>query len=331
MAASLSLSPALAQVLEFADLKGWAEDDHREGLRNFITTCDQLKAPEWGPICALAPQAMANPDSARSFFELLFRPVLRGATPALFTGYYEPELQGSLVPTARFAYPLYRKPPELTEGQLYHPRSVIETGILRGRGLELAWLDDPVEVFFLQIQGSGRIRLPNGQVMRVGYAGKNQHPYRSIGQELIRRGSHSIAEVSAQSIKAWVRANPLEGKALLQTNPSFVFFRRIKDLQPNQGPIGAMGRPITPLRTVAIDPAFTPLGTPVWVEKAGQAPMQRLMVAQDTGGAIKGVQRADIFYGTGFKAGEMAGVVKDSGRIIQLLPIDLALNALAGD
>lgn len=320
-------APVAAQVLDFADLDGWAEDDHAAALQAFRITCEALSDADWAPLCALGQDAGRTDAAARQFFELFFRPVLVGTPPALFTGYYEPELRGSLTRSPRYAWPLYRKPPELSEGQLWHPRSVIEGGILRGRGLELVWLDDPVEAYFLQVQGSGRVRLPDGRVMRVAYAGKNGHPYRSIGQELIRRGA-TMADVSAQDIKAWVRANPAAGRDLLNTNPSFVFFRQLDDLPADRGPIGAMGRSITPLRSVAIDPQFTPLGAPVWIEKDGREPLRRLMIAQDTGGAIKGPQRADIFYGTGFDAGETAGRVKDGGRMIMLLPIDRAYAML---
>jgi membrane-bound lytic murein transglycosylase A len=326
---ALMATPASqAQVLEFGDLEGWQDDDHLAAVTTFRGTCSQLRDPEWLPLCRLSADAAQSRQSARQFFELFFRPVVIGSPPALFTGYYEPELPGSLTRTPRFAYPLYRKPPELVEGQPWHPRAAIEGGLLRGRGLELVWLDDPVEVYFLQVQGSGRIRLPGGQVMRVAYAGKNGQPYRSIGQELIRRGGHTISDVSAQDIKAWVRANPVAGRELLNTNPSFVFFRKLTDLPPESGPIGAMGRPITTLRSVAIDPAFTPLGAPVWIEKDGRQPMRRLMIAQDTGGAIRGPQRADIFYGTGFDAGELAGRIKDGGRMVLLLPIDRAYAML---
>lgn len=318
---------ASSEVLRFDQLDGWEQDNHVEALQVFRTTCSLLTDPTWQPVCRLAADTGENAASARQFFELLFRPVVIGTPPALFTGYYEPEIAGSLVRTPRFTYPLYRKPPELVEGQVFHSREAIEAGALRGRGLELVWLDDPVEVYFLQVQGSGRIRLPDGRVMRVGYGGKNGHPYRSIGQELIRRGA-SMADVSAQDIKAWVRANPAAGRALLNSNPSFVFFRRLDDLGASSGPIGAMGRSITGLRSVAIDPAFVPLGAPVWIEKDGREPMRRLMIAQDTGGAIKGAQRADIFYGTGLAAGEEAGRIKDGGRLIQLLPIDRAYALL---
>lgn len=322
-AAVMAANAAPAQVLEFDALDGWAADDHRAALAVFRNTCGLLRDPVWVPVCKLAADAADTSTAARQFFELLFRPVVVGAPPALFTGYYEPELKGSLTRTPRFAYPLYRKPPELTEGQMFQSREAIESGALRGRGLELVWLDDPVEVYFLQVQGSGRIVLPDGRVLRLGYAAKNGHPYRSIGQELIRRGA-SLADVSAQDIKAWVRANPGPGRALLNSNPSYVFFRMLEDLPATSGPIGSMGRPITGLRSVAIDPAFVPLGAPVWVEKEGREPLRRLMIAQDTGGAIKGAQRADIFFGTGFSAGEEAGKIKDGGRLIQLLPIDRA-------
>ena len=324
----MAASSAPAQVLDFADLDGWATDDHQEALSVFLVTCAQLDAPEWQPLCKLGADAGSSRMAARQFFELFFRPVVIGTPPALFTGYYEPELRGSLVRTPRFAYPLYQRPADMAEGQLYHSRAMIEAGILRGRGLELVWLEDPVEAYFLQVQGSGRIRLPDGKVMRVAYAGKNGHPYRSIGKELVARGTHDISEVSAQDIKAWVRANPGPGRVLLNANPSFVFFRRLTDLAPDKGPIGAMGRSIKTMRSVAIDPVFTPLGAPVWVEKDGQTPIRSLMIAQDTGGAIKGPQRADIFYGTGFEAGEQAGRIKDGGRMVVLLPIDRAYAML---
>lgn len=328
---ALGLTPvaAVAQMLTFSDLKGWHDDDHRAALSTFLDTCSLLNDPDWAPICKLAPDAMASDTAARSFFELLFRPILVGDPPALFTGYYEPELPGSAIRTPRYAYPLYARPPELQDGQQWLDRGAIETsGALRGRGLEIVWLEDPVEVFFLQVQGSGRVRLPDGHTVRVGYAGRNGHPYRSVGKELVRQGILGEHNVSAQGIKAWVRANPALGAAMLRHNPSFVFFRRLPDLAPEKGPIGAMGRSVTAMRTLAVDPSYTPLGAPVWLEKAGRNPINRLMVAQDTGGAIKGPQRADIFFGTGPQAGEDAGTIKDSGRMVVLLPIERAFAAL---
>jgi membrane-bound lytic murein transglycosylase A len=327
-AALMSASPPRAEVLEFDALDGWFDDDHLAALETFLSTCDLIDQPDWQPICAIAADVPKDDASARSFFELFFKPVVVGTPPALFTGYYEPELEGSPTRTARFKYPIYRRPPDLTDGVAYHTRAAIEGGAIAGRGLELAWLDDAVDVYFLQVQGSGRIRMTDGSVMRVGYAGKNGHAYRSVGKEMIRRGTHTLDQVSAPEIANYVRSNPGTGRELLDTNPSYVFFRKIGTLNPEDGPIGAMGRSITALRSVAIDPKFTPLGAPVWVEKDGRNPIRSLMVAQDTGGAIKGMQRADIFFGTGAGAGDAAGTIKDGGRMVLLLPIDRAFAML---
>ncbi len=324
----MTARPAPAQMIEFYALDGWAEDDHRAALTTFRETCDLLKDADWVPLCRLAADAGASDASARNFFELFFKPVLIGTPPALFTGYYEPELLGSPVRTPRFTAAIYRRPPELRDGTVYYDRAAIEGGALRGRGLEIAWLDDPVEAFFLQIQGSGRIKMPDGSVIRVGYGGRNGHAYRSVGQEMIRRGTHTLDQVSAQEIRAYVARNPQAGMALLNVNPSYVFFRTLLDLPAEKGPIGAMGRSITTMRSIAVDPDYTKLGAPVWVEKDGAGAFRRLMVAQDTGGAIKGAQRADIFFGTGDAAGDAAGTVKDGGRMLVLLPIDRAYALL---
>lgn len=329
--AAMTAGPAKAELLDFEALDGWREDRHAEALVAFLKTCDLIDQPDWAPLCAVAADVPQDDVSARSFFELFFKPVVVGKPPALFTGYFEPELEGSPVRTGRFQYPIYRRPPELRDGTLYHSREAIENGAIAGRGLELAWLDDPVDVYFLQVQGSGRIRMTDGTVVRVGYAGANGHSYRSVGQEMVRRGTHSLDQVSAPEIASWVRSNPGEGKALLHSNPSYVFFRKIGTLEPKDGPIGAMGRSITTMRSVAIDPKFTTLGAPVWIEKEGRDPIRSLMIAQDTGGAIKGMQRADIFFGTGAGAGQAAGTVKDPGRMVLLLPIDRAFAMLDAD
>jgi len=328
LAVSMTATPAPAQMLDFEALDGWPEDNHRAALTAFLETCDKLGAPDWQPIFRLAADAGGSDASAKAFFELMFKPVLIGDPPALFTGYYEPELDGSPIRTPRFAYPIYARPPELQDGQVYYDRAAIESGALRGRGLEIAWLDDPVEAFFLQIQGSGRIRMTDGRVIRVGYAGRNGHAYRSVGKEMIARGMRTPDQVSAQDIRHYVRGNPTAGNALLNTNPSYVFFRKIGDLPADKGPIGAMGRSFPAVGSVAIAPSFTPRGVPVWIEKTGDIPIRSLMVAQDTGGAIKGAQRADIFYGTGAAAGDAAGTIKDGGRMILLLPIDRAYAML---
>ncbi|MEX1233651.1 MAG: murein transglycosylase A [Roseovarius sp.] len=323
-----AFAEARYDILKFSDLDGWERDDHAAALRVFNETCPDMKDVDWRSLCALAQ----NSPSARDFFELFFRPVLiTEGRPALFTGYFEPELNGALRKTGRFRYPLYRKPDEARETSPWLSRSEIETGeAMQGRGLEIAWVDDPVELFFLQIQGSGRIRLQDGSMIRVGYGGSNGHEYRSIGAEMVRRGIYDVHQVSAEVIKNWVRRNPEAGTELLHFNPSYVFFRRINDLRADRGPRGAMNRSITTGRSVAIDPAYVPLGAPVWIEKDGSEPVRRLMIAQDTGSAIKGAQRADLFMGTGDKAGRAAGKLRDPGRMLVLMPIQRAY-ALAPD
>nr|WP_072778440.1 MltA domain-containing protein [Marivita hallyeonensis] len=316
-------------ILGFEDLEGWADDDHAAALSVFKNTCADLDEPDWSSLCAVAFDA----SDARQFFELFFRPLLitDGQDP-LFTGYFEPELDGSPVRTDRFRHPVYRIPPEALEARPWLTRrEILTSDVMQGRGLEIAWVDDPVELFFLQVQGSGRIRYPDGRVIRVGYGGANGHNYRSIGQELVRRGVYQAHQVSAQVIRNWVRRNPVEGQELLFHNKSYVFFREVSQVPSNQGPLGAMNRSITPMRTIAVDPAFIPLGAPVWIEKAGKDPLNRLMIAQDTGSAIKGAQRADIFVGTGDEAGGIAGRIKDPGRMVVLMPIQRAYAYLPED
>jgi membrane-bound lytic murein transglycosylase A len=323
---AMTALPAAAQVLSFDALSDWAADDHAAALDVFRQTCTQIDGPEWGPVCAIAETVQAA--DARQFFELFFRPVLIGTPPALFTAYYEPVLDGALAKSAATPHPVYARPSDLTDAP-YLTRAQIDAGGLAGRDLEIAWVSDPVELYFMQVQGSGRIRLPDGSEIRVGYDGKNNQPYRSIGQEMVRRGTHTIDQVSAPEIKAWVRANPFEGARLLAFNPSYVFFRIRPELGPDDGPVGAMGRPIAAGRSAAVDPAFVTLGSPVWVEKEGADPIRRLFVAQDTGGAIKGAQRADLYFGTGAAAGNAAGMIKDGGRMVVLMPIELAYAALS--
>ncbi len=327
MATSAS-AEATRSILSFDDLDGWAADDHGAALSVFLNTCGDLNDPDWRALCGVA--RTYEPDAARAFFELFFRPVLvEDGSEALFTGYFEPELDGSLTRTERFKYPIYKMPPEARSENPWLSRRQILTGdVMANRGLEIAWVDDPVELFFLQIQGSGRVRLPDGGALRVGYGGANGHPYRSIGAELIRRGALGAHQVSAQMIRSWVRANPVAGAELLFHNPSYVFFREVTRVAPELGPLGAMNRSVTTMRSIAADPAYTPLGAPVWVEKDGKSPLRRLMIAQDTGAAIKGAQRADIFFGTGDEAGQAAGRLKDPGRMVLLLPIQRAYALL---
>jgi membrane-bound lytic murein transglycosylase A len=326
MAATPAATEPTYEILDFDDLNGWAQDDHAAALSTFLNTCMDLEEPDWRSLCSVA----RDQKNAKAFFELFFRPILiSDGAAALFTGYFEPELQGALTPSARYRYPLYKMPPEaLAANPWLSRRDILESGVMQGRGLEIAWVDDPVELFFLQIQGSGRISLPGGGSIRVGYAGANGHPYRSIGVELVQRGVYDAHQVSAEVIKNWVRRNPAEGEELLLHNGSYVFFREVSHVAADKGPLGAMNRSVTTMRTVAVDPAFTPLGAPVWIEKDGETPLRRLMIAQDTGSAIKGAQRADVFFGTGDAAGQAAGKLKDPGRMIVLMPIQRAYAML---
>ncbi|QQA42769.1 murein transglycosylase A [Pelagovum pacificum] len=328
-ALALLSSGAMAQtthtILEFDELQGWPDDDHDAALTVFRNTCMDFDTQDWSVLCDLAEEA----TDGRSFFEMFFTPILiEDGDPMLFTGYFEPELRGSLSPSERFRYPVYGVPPELGEDPWLSRREIEETGILADRDLEIAWVDDPVDLFFLQIQGSGRIRLPDGRFIRVGYGGANKRPYTSVGTELIRRGVFEEHEVSAPVIRSWVQNNPILGQELLWANESYVFFREVSEVPADRGPLGAMNRSITPMRSIAVDPSIVPLGAPVWIEKDGNEPMQRLMVAQDTGAAIKGAQRADIFFGFGDRAGARAGTVKDGGRMVVLVPIQRAYAML---
>lgn len=324
MTAGSASAETTYQVLQFSDLDGWSADDHGAALQVYLETCPDMQEPDWNSLCALAQTQKGV--NARSFFELFFRPVLiEDGEAGLFTGYFEPELDGARFPNSRFRYPIYKMPPEARSANPWLSRRDILSGdVMKNRGLEIAWVDDPVELFFLQIQGSGRIRLPDGDTLRVGYGGANGHPYRSIGVELVRRGVYNAHQVSAQVIRNWVRRNPEEGQELLFHNPSYVFFRELPHLPPGRGPLGAMNRSVTAMRSIAVDPKYTPLGAPVWIEKDGENPLRRLMIAQDTGSAIKGAQRADVFFGTGDIAGEAAGRLRDPGRMVVLMPIQRA-------
>lgn len=314
------------QMLQFDDLSGWADDDHQAALDVFLNTCQDMKDPAWTTLCTFA----ANGHDARGFFERFFTPVLiEDGEEMLFTGYFEPELRGSLTQGGRYQYPLYRLPEDITRPWLTR-REIEETGALDGKGLEIVWIDDPVDVFFLQVQGSGRVRLDTGGGIRVGYGGANGREYSSVGRELIARGLFEPHQVSASVIRNWVAENGQDGRELLWVNDSYVFFREVNEVPNDAGPLGAMNRSVTTMRSIAVDPSFVPLGAPVWIEKAGADPLHQLMVAQDTGSAIKGAQRADIFFGTGHQAGRDAGRIKDGGRMVVLMPIELA-HALSPD
>ena len=278
----------------FAGLAGWAEDDLAAALAAF-------RANPPGPLVERA-RAASDP---RAFFETAFRP---GATiPGHYTGYYEPELDGSRTRSDAFPVPIHAMPP----GPVTAPRAEIEALLA---GSEIAWLRDEVDRYFLQVQGSGRIRLDTGETVRVGFAGRNGHPYRSIGKLLVERGVFG-PEIDAEALKAWLRADPARGRAVMAENPSYVMFAPV-DLPDDTGPMGTLC-PLTAGRSLAVDPERTALGTPVWVETDGIA---RLCIAQDTGSAIRGPGRADLFFGTGEAAGRAAGQLNHPGRFTPLLP-----------
>ena len=329
MPAGAALAEPTYTMLGFDDLNGWAADDHQAALSTFLNTCRDINDPEWENLCAYA----ADATDAKAFFELFFQPVLiEDGEPMLFTGYFEPELRGSRTRGGEYQHPIYAVPDDLVPGQPYATRRELQEGdLLAGKGLEIAWLADPVDLFFLQVQGSGRVKLPDGGGLRVGYGGKNGRDYSSVGLELVNRGIFEQHQVSADVIRNWVNDNPEDGRELLWVNDSYVFFREVSEVPADKGPLGAMNRSITTMRSIAVDPSITKLGAPVWIEKEGADPLNRLMIAQDTGSAIKGAQRADIFYGTGDQAGRDAGRIKDTGRIVVLLPIQRAFAKLPDD
>lgn len=313
------------------------------------------KAADWQPVCAAAGSVGGSPEAARGFFEGQFVPVAltdRGKAEGLFTGYYEPLLMGSRAPGGRYTVPLHRRPDDLVnvdlgafddslqgkriagrvrDGRLvpYPDRAAIDAGALDGRGWELLWVDDAVAKFFLQIQGSGLVELAEGHRVRIGYADQNGRSYRAIGRDLVDMGALTREEVSLQTIRDWLRAHPDQAAAIMEKNPSYVFFRELGDATAATGPQGAQGIELTPERSLAVDRRFVALGVPLWLQTTapfpdGDRPFRRLMVAQDTGGAIKGPVRGDVFWGTGPVAEHVAGHMKSTGRWFALLPKSLA-------
>jgi len=319
-------------------------------------------APDAGLLIACteaAPLSSAKltKAQAKAFFERLFVPhrVRHGRPQGLLTGYYEPVLEGSRVETKRFKTPVYRRPPDLvnvvdetmrgaTGGKLTHVRQVgdkyepyptraaIEQGALKGKGLELVYLADPVDTFFMHIQGSGRIKLTDGTSIRIGYDGKNGHPYSSIGRYLIDQGLLAADRISLRSLANWLRAEPKRGREVMWQNASFVFFRELADKNAS-APRGAQGVPLTAGRSLAVDASVHTLGTPVYVHAptlthaSKQGGFARLMIAQDVGSAIKGPERGDIYFGSGDAAGRLAGTTKHAGNFFVLLPREAKTEA----
>lgn len=337
-------APALSLIpVRFADLPGWTSDQHDAGLLAMQRSCAKIsrrlseewfggnelfgRIAHWQRLCDMASRVGRDDRAARRFFEVNFQPyrAVSGDTDqGLFTGYYEPLLRGSWYPYGAYTIPIYRLPPEaaLVNGRAapLPSRAQIEAGALAGRRLELLWVDDPTDAFFLHIQGSGQVAMADGSLVRVAFAGKNGHSYFPIGAELVRRGEVPREQMSMRAIRRWLATHPEEAPGLMALNGSYVFFRLID----GAGPVGAQGVPLTPGRSMAVDPAFVPYGVPLWVDTTdpavGNAPLRRLLVAQDTGGAIKGPIRGDLFWGSGEEAGAAAGSMKQQGRWYLLLP-----------
>lgn len=343
--------------MAWSDLPGWREDNPAAVWQGFLAGCRALNGNGWKRVCTLAQRVVGDDAGAvRQFFEQHFTPyavvAADGRREGMITGYYEPLLQGSRSASRKAAYPVLAAPDDLISVDLaavspdtkhlrlrgrlqgnklvpYLSRAEIETDLKKGgerwRDKTLLWVEDAVELFFLQVQGSGRVRLPDGSLVRLGYADQNGHPYQSIGRALVERGELKLSEASMQGIQAWARAHPAKLQALLNVNPSYVFFRELP--ASDDGPLGSLGVPLTAERSLAVDPRFIPLGAPVFLATTfpnSEQPLQRLMLAQDTGGAIKGAPRADFFWGFGPRAGEQAGRMKQAGRMWVLLPAELA-------
>ncbi len=339
---------------QWSDLPGWREDDAALALTVFKSDCNAIShQPRWRASCAAA-RALAAPTNAeaQAFFEQHFTPfqVINpdATTQGLVTGYYEPLLNGSRTRKAPYFFPLYAQPDDLLIVDLASVEPQLKGLRLRGRlegnrvvpylsraqidepgsplkGKELFYVDDEVELFFLQIQGSGRLRLDTGETVRVAYAEQNGHLYQSIGRYLVEIGELKLEQASMQGIKGWGRAHPERLQELLNRNPSYVFFKEAQ--QQAEGPLGALGIPLTPLHSIAVDARVIPLGAPVYLATTmpnSSEPLNRLMFAQDTGGAIRGAVRADFFWGFGAEAGKLAGRMRQKGAMWVLLPPEQA-------
>ena len=348
--------PARLVPLAFADLPGWAEDDHAAALAAFrrgaAVLSDHPPKPRVLGVDARALAALlaraydASDRDARAFFEASFAPhvVEPAEGGAFFTGYYEPEVAGALAPSAEYRYPLYRPPADLVEiapgskpglpadfrfaraigsgFREHYDRATVAGGALAGENLELVWLKDPIEAFFIHVQGAARIVLPDGRTLRVTYAAKSGHPYTSIGRVLVERGALTHEAATMQGIRAWLSAHPHEAPSVMNANRSFIYFREADVADPGLGPIAAAKVPLTAGRSLAVDRLLHTFHTPVWVETMlpDGSPFRHLTVAQDTGSAIVGPARGDIFFGSGEAAGAIAGEMRAAGRFVIFMP-----------
>jgi membrane-bound lytic murein transglycosylase A len=362
--ATMKLPNAQIETFSFAKLEGWKDDDHAAAFEAFGKSCGAIlngtKAmraakPVYGALFKVCERAVAagklDREQARAFFEANFNPVRvtrAGENDGFFTGYYETEVVGSLVRSDEYNVPLYRKPANLLmpkngrghPARLVSPRKVvpyydrteIEDGILAGKNLEICWVKNPVDAFFAQIQGSTRVKLDTGKLLRLNYEAHNGLPYTPVGKYLIDRGIVSKEEMSMDRIREWMEANPEEGKELRRKNRSFVFFRETP-LAEHDECIGAQGVPLTAGRSLAVDKSIHVYGTPIWIDAdlpiASEKPetkFRRLLVAQDTGSAIVGPARADIYFGAGEEIGHVAGRIKQHGQFVMLAPRTVAVT-----
>ncbi len=350
--------PASLAPTSFEALDGWPADDHAAALSAFARTCERAvhHAPRTRPsgvegaalqaVCALLQD---SPDQdARAFFEEHFTPY-RVTASGLLTGYFEPQLRASFERTGRYQHPLYARPDDLIElpgspeslaieddvtwgrrtsdgFEAFPDRAAIMAGALEGQGLELVYLEDPVDAFFIHIQGSARLAMSDGSVQRINFAGKSGHVYTPIGRTLVERGDMVLEDVTMDSLRAWFAdASPEDRDVVLATNRSFIFFAMAEDFDPNAGPVAAAGVPLTPGRSLAVDRHLHTFGTPIFVQSDEPLPgdddtLSRLMIAQDTGSAIVGPARGDIFIGSGNEAGQIAGAVNQPVTFTLLIP-----------
>ena len=344
--AAVKPAPETANYVEFAfdALPGWPSADLDRSLRAFLNGC--ARAPVLAKACAAAATvAPDDPQAARVFFETHFAPYAlassSGQDSGLITGYYEPVIDGSRTQNGAHRFPIFGVPDDLVVVDLAAVSPDVRNLRLRGRidgrrvvpypsrgeiesrGVPapvIAWTNDPVELFFLHIQGSGQVRLDTGERIRVGFADQNGHPYRSLGRHLIDRGELALEQASMHGIKAWAQANPAKLQEALNANPSYVFFR---ELPATEGPPGALGVALSPEYSLAVDRRFVPLGAPVYLATThplSEERLERMMAAQDTGGAIRGVVRADFYWGTGPEGGALAGRMRQQGRMWLMWP-----------
>lgn len=345
------------RVASYEELPGWAEDDLTQLWPAFLASCEvMIRRVGWLEVCTDAQQ-LKGPNSLtiRNYFESRFLPHhiynLDGSDAGTVTGYYEPLLRGSRTRGGLFQTPLHRPPTDLLTIDLGGLYPELKNMRLRGRlvgnkvvpyftraeleqkellqGTEVVWVDNAIDAFFLQVQGSGRVLLTESkETIRMAYADQNGHPYKSIGRYLIDRGELRLEQASMQGIKAWATANPHRLQELLNANPSVVFFKEEVIADASKGPRGALGVPLTGQRSIAIDPQFITLGAPVFLSTTrpnSDQPLRQLMMAQDTGGAIRNPVRADFFWGFGHEAGELAGKMKQQGQMWLLLPRALSV------